>query len=116
MVNIDSRLGEVIYGNPGFSVSAQIAGQTTDKIDGQALDIVAPVQTADPNNQWGERIDLLLGINLAGQTVSLKGQRIALEFGAPIYQHLNGPQLETDWIFTTGYQIAFNGLCFIGTT
>ncbi len=92
---------------PWLSSSFRIAGQTIDKIDGQNPDIIAPVQTADPDNQGGERIDLLLGVNLAGQSDSVKGHRIAFEFGAPIYQHLNGPQLETDWIFTVGYKLAF---------
>ena len=92
---------------PWMSTSARIAGQTIDKIDGQDPRIVAPVQTADPNNQGGERVDLLLGVNFAGQSDALKGHRFALEFGAPIYQHLNGPQLETDWVFTAGYQLAF---------
>lgn len=91
---------------PAISTSARIAGQTIDDIDGQDSNIIGPVQTADPNNQGGERADLLLGVNMAGQS-NLKGHRIALEFGAPIYQHLNGPQLETDWILTTGYQLAF---------
>ncbi len=91
---------------PWMSTSLRLAGQTIDKIDGQNPDIVAPVQTADPNNQGGERVDLLLGVNFSGQS-NLKGHRIAFEFGAPIYQHLNGPQLETDWIFTGGYQFAF---------
>ena len=92
---------------PWISTSARIAGQTIDKIDGQNPDIVAPVQTADPDNQGGERVDLLLGVNLIGQTGALAGHRVAFEFGAPIYQHLNGPQLETDWTFTVGYQKAF---------
>jgi len=92
---------------PWISTSARIAGQTIDKISGQNPDIVAPVQTADPDNQGGERVDLLLGVNLIGQSGGLAGHRVALEFGAPIYQDLNGPQLETDWTFTLGYQKAF---------
>ncbi len=92
---------------PWISTSARLAGLTIDKIDGQDPRIVAPVQTADPNNQGGERVDVLLGVNFAGQSDALKGHRLALEFGAPIYQHLNGPQLETDWILIAGYQLAF---------
>ena len=90
-----------------ISTSARLAGQTIDKIDGQDPDIVAPVQTADPNNQGGERVDILLGVNLIGQTGTIAGHRVAFEFGVPIYEHLNGPQLETDWTFTIGYQKAF---------
>ena len=92
---------------PWISTSARIAGQTIDEISGQNPDIVAPVQTADPDNQGGERVDLLLGLNLIGQSGGLAGHRLAFEFGAPVYQHLNGPQLETDWTFTIGYQKAF---------
>jgi hypothetical protein len=33
--------------------------------------------------------------------------RLALELGAPIYQDLNGPQMETDWMLTVGWQKAF---------
>ena len=78
---------------PWISTSARIAGQTIDEISGQNPDIVAPVQTADPDNQGGERVDLLLGLNLIGQSGGLAGHRLAFEFGAPVYQHLNGPQL-----------------------
>ena len=31
--------------------------------------------------------------------------RLAFEGGAPVYQDLNGPQLETDWIMTFGWQV-----------
>ncbi len=92
---------------PWISTSARVAGQTIDKISGQNPDIVAPVQTADPDNHGGERVDVLFGMNLIGQTGVLAGHRLALELGAPIYQDLNGPQLETDWSLTVGYQKAF---------
>jgi hypothetical protein len=92
---------------PWISTSVRLAGQTIDQIDGQDPRIVAPVQTADPDNQGGERVDLLLGVNLLGQSGAIAGHRIALEYGSPIYQDLNGPQLETDWTFTIGYQKAF---------
>ncbi|MEM7401350.1 MAG: transporter [Pseudomonadota bacterium] len=92
---------------PWVSTSLRIAGQTIDEISGQDPNIVAPVQTADPDNQGGDRVDLLLGMNLIGQSGAIAGHRLAFEFGAPIYQHLNGPQLETDWTFSFGYQKAF---------
>lgn len=92
---------------PWISTSLRIAGQTVGKISGQNADIVAPVQTADPDNHGGERVDLFLGVNLVGQTGALAGHRVALEFGAPIYQDLNGPQLETDWTLTLGYKKGF---------
>lgn len=54
-------------------------------------------------------MDLLFGINLAGQPDTvLGGHRIAVEAGVPVHQDLNGPQMETDWLVTAGYQFAWD--------
>ncbi|MCE2421999.1 MAG: hypothetical protein J4G03_01570 [Gemmatimonadetes bacterium] len=37
---------------------------------------------------------------------ALRGHRIAAEWHVPVYQNLNGPQLETDWVLTIGWQKA----------
>jgi hypothetical protein len=37
----------------------------------------------------------------------LLGIRLDLEAGLPVYEHLDGPALETDWIVTAGLQHAF---------
>ena len=37
----------------------------------------------------------------------LAGTRFAVEGGVPVYQNLDGPQLETDWVLTAGFQYAF---------
>ena len=92
---------------PWISTSLRIAGSTQSEIDGIDANIVGPVQTADPGNYGGERVDLFGGVNLAFQDGALKGHRLAFEFGAPIYQDLNGPQMETDYMFTIGWQKAF---------
>jgi len=85
-----------------ISTSIRLAYLNVDNIDGADSKITAPVQTADPDNYGKERLDLIAGINWAHQD----GHRLALEVGAPIYQHLDGPQLETDWTLTVGYQYA----------
>jgi len=90
-----------------LSTSVRLKGRTIGQIDGMDARITAPVQTADPNFQGGERIDLSFGINLAGQSGFLRGHRIAFEIGTPIHQDLNGPQLETDVFFLVGWQFAF---------
>ena len=59
------------------------------------------------NNHGGETVEVLLGVNLAGQSGVLRGHRLAFEFGLPVYRNLNGPQLETDSMFTIGWQKAF---------
>ena len=50
------------------------------------------------------------GVNLAGQDGWLRGHRLAAEVLVPVYQRLNGPQMETDWIVTVGWQFAFGPL------
>lgn len=92
---------------PWISTSLRLIGSTRQDIDGIDSNIVAPVQTADPENYGGERLDLALGVNLMGQQGALEGHRLAFEFGIPLYQDLNGPQMETDYTFTIGWQKAF---------
>ena len=92
---------------PWISTSLRIKGSHQGKIDGLDTNIATPVQTADPDNYGGERIDLLGGVNLIVPSGPLKGHRFALEAGAPVYQDLNGPQMETDFTLTLGWQKAF---------
>ncbi len=92
---------------PWIAFSLRAAFRTQETIDGIDPAIVAPVQTANPDFQGGERIDVGFGVNLAGQHGYIKGHRLALEFVLPVYQDLNGPQLETDWSVTAGWQKAF---------
>jgi hypothetical protein len=65
------------------------------------------VPTADPTRRGGRRVDLAVGLNLYARGGALNGHRLAVEVGVPVYQHLNGPQLETDWTVTIGWQKAF---------
>ncbi len=53
-----------------------------------------PDQIADPDN-------------LAGQRGNLRGLRFAFEAAVPVYQNLNGPQMDTDVILTLGLQYAW---------
>ena len=93
---------------PWISTSIRMTAQYIGKIEGIDPAIVLPVQTADPDNQGGTRLDVHLGLNIAGQSnIGTAGHRLAFEIGAPVYQDLNGPQLETDWTLTLGYQYAF---------
>lgn len=92
---------------PWISVSARLAGDFTGNISGIDPLIVAPVQTADPLNYGGEKLDAFLGVNLIGQDGIAQGHRLALEIGLPLIRHLNGPQMETDWQIIVGWQKSF---------
>ncbi len=90
-----------------LSTSMRVAYQYRAEIDGIDPNIVAPVQTADPDNYGGDIVNLYFGLNLAGQDGLLRGHRIAMEAGIPLHRDLNGPQLETDLSITAGWQFAF---------
>lgn len=89
---------------PSVSLSARLSYSDRGNIDGIDALIMAPVQTADPDRHAAERIDVGLGVN-----VLLPGQRhrLAIEVNVPLAQHLEGPQLETDWQATMGWQFAY---------
>lgn len=82
---------------PWMSTSLRISGRHIGRIDGRDPKIAAPVQTADPDFQGGERVDVSVGVNLAGQGGGLAGVRVGMELGVPVYQDLNGPQMAGDW-------------------
>ena len=90
-----------------LSTSLRLDFSSLAEIDGQDPNIVAPVQTANPDFQGGTRLDALLGVNLVGQSGFTKNMRLAAEFGIPVIQDLNGPQLQTLSVLTLGYQYAF---------
>ena len=92
---------------PWVSLSGRLKATTKGAIEGIDPNIMAPVQTADPDNHGGETVEALLGVNLAASEGALSGHRLALEFGLPLYRDLNGPQLETDYTLTLGWQKAF---------
>lgn len=92
---------------PWIGTSVRLAYSHQDKIDGIDPQIVGPVQTADPDFQGGETLNLLLGVDLAGQSAASRGHRLAIEAGFPLERDLNGPQMETDLTLTAGWQYAF---------
>lgn len=89
-----------------ISLTGRLKGVTQGSIDGIDSEIMAPVQTADPDNYGGETLEALAGVNLVGQTGALRGHRLAFELGLPVYRDLNGPQMETDMTLTVGWQKA----------
>ncbi len=92
---------------PWISMSGRLRGASVGRIEGNDALIRAPVQTADPDNQGGDTIEALFGVNVVGSSGVLKGHRLAIEVGLPVYRRLNGPQLETDLKLTVGWQKAF---------
>lgn len=91
-----------------FSASLRADAQAWGDISG-ADPVLNPmmVPTADPDRRAGSRLALGFGVNVMVPEGSLGGLRIAVEVERPVYQSLDGPQLETDLMLTVGAQYAF---------
>lgn len=88
-----------------LSMTVGLKGRAWGDIDGADPDLnPLLVETADPDLRAGERVDLTLGFDFYVPEGKAKDLRIALEGGMPVYQSLDGPQLETDWFVRTAAQ------------
>ncbi len=91
-----------------LSWSVRAAYEYWDDIDGEDEKLNPMmknmVPTADPDLQGGQRVDLAAGINwiLPGTTTN----RLAFEVIKPVYQDLNGPQMEMDYSVVVGWQLS----------
>lgn len=92
------------YASISFRVDGKLWGDVHGK-DNELNPMMAPAARADL--RAGKRVDTLVGLNLYQAEGAFAGNRLAAEFGVPIYQELDGPQLETDYRFTLGWQLAF---------
>jgi hypothetical protein len=98
--------------NNSFSVLSRLDYNKNEAIEGRdsSLDKMVNMNmnpTAKTSLQDQERLDLLFGVNFLMQKGFLEGNRLAVEFGAPIYQRIDGPMLENDYKITIGWQNKF---------
>lgn len=94
--------------NENFSLTFRLDGQYWKDVSGTDNELnPMMVPTARADLRGGKRIDALVGVNYLFTQGTLKGNRLAFEVGRPVYQHLDGPQLETDTTITLGWQLAF---------
>ena len=83
-----------------LSASFKLSGKSWGNVRGRDADLnPAVVPTARTDLRGGKRLDALLGIS-----ARIDGHRLSAEFGRPIYQDLDGPQLEADYRFMLGWQ------------
>lgn len=86
--------------------TVRLSAERESQIDGRDANIAGPVQTAQPENYGGDRVELSLGANFAGQG-DFAGHIIGAEFTTPLYQDLNGPQMQRDHSISVRYQRRF---------
>jgi hypothetical protein len=89
----------------GLSASLRLAWEKQNNI----RKFEAPQSITDPSDnskaRGGTYITLSPGITLG--LPRLGNQRVAVEVGVPVYQHLSGPQLERDWSVKAEWQWGF---------
>jgi hypothetical protein len=61
----------------------------------------------DPNMRGGSCLDFLPGLSLYIDKGILQGNRLFIERGVSMYQYLKGPQGETTWIVSAGWEFVF---------
>ncbi len=94
--------------NNSFSLSSRLNYTIEEGIEGYDRTLNASMSPVrDFSMTARKRLDFLLGVNFIVSKGALKGHRLAFEFGRPLYKHVNGIQLETDYNFTLGWQKTF---------
>jgi len=91
-----------------FSTSLRVSGEIVEDIDGADPRLnPAMVPTADPDLRAGRFIGLGLGANFIVPSGPLTGVRLSVEGTVPVYQWLDGPQVERDYAVIVGLSKAF---------
>ncbi len=90
---------------PSFAANARLSGEHTGKIKGADANIT--VQTANPDNYGGKTVEIGTGFVYTPKAMPIKGLEFAADFALPLYQNLNGVQLERDWTASLGLTYRF---------
>ncbi len=91
-----------------LSSSVRLIGEVVEDIDG-ADPRLNPLQapTADPDLRAGNFLSLGLGLNFLVPSGPVAGVRLSVEGIIPVFQDLDGPQLERDYMILVGLRKAF---------
>lgn len=94
----------------GFVLSARAEYNIVEGIDGQDpqfVDLINFSPVYNPNLGDGSMLYGFGGASYKFDSGYFKGQRIAVEFGAPLYQKIDGPMLQDRYKFIIGWQRHF---------
>jgi hypothetical protein len=92
------------------SVSFRLDGERWNDVSGMDASLpVTAIAGAEPNKQAGERVLANIGLSLlATEDFGFAaGNRLALEFGVPIYERYSGAQPDNEYRLTLGWQKSF---------
>ncbi|HIF40197.1 MAG TPA: hypothetical protein EYQ74_03765 [Planctomycetes bacterium] len=90
--------------NEDVSGSLRLGYRHEGRMKGQDPSI-DPTQSPmhDPNSQGGDRVTVWAGVNY----IETGGHSFGFELGGPLWQDLNGPQLEQDLSYALGWHYSF---------
>lgn len=91
---------------PAVSASLRLDGEHIGNIKGRDP-LLNPmmIPTARTDLRGGTRVNALAGVSFTPD--ALQGSRLGIEFGAPLYERLDGPQLSQDYRLRIGIQHTF---------
>ena len=87
-----------------LSFSSRLKFLNKDRISGSDPLIVAPVQTADPDNYGGKEIHFGVGMNISFDLFPGGKDLIGVELLTPLTQDKRNLQMKTDYQLVIGYQ------------
>ena len=90
--------------NDWLTGSLRLDARAWENISGEDTQIALNVPTAREDMRGGERVDLVAGFDIAPESFAAP---IRAEFGMPLYQNLEGPQLKTNYRMMVGTQYSF---------
>ena len=90
------------------SLSAGVRGELWENIRGSDSRLDPNDEpTKDTNLQGGKRLNVVLGITFHPRNGILKGQHFHVQGEVPVWQSLDGPQMQRSWAIRGGWQIEF---------
>lgn len=91
-----------------WSASLRLQASYQESVEGRDKQLNPRMNPSlDPDNYGGKKLDAFVGVNYFVPSGRFKGHRLALELGAPLYQKLNGPQMQNRSTLTAGWQYAW---------
>lgn len=92
--------------NDWVTVTGRLDVDTMGNIDGSDPDLnPMMVPTADPNLRGYTKVYVGIGGRVHPPVGMLQGHQLSVEYRHPIYQYLDGPQLETDRILSFAWTV-----------
>jgi len=97
--------------HPALSTSLRANYKHSAAIEGKDASFMNTMMSPvfNTNNTGKQQLDFLIGLNYGVFKGNLKGLRFQVEAGIPVFQDVNGIQMKSTFVVTTGVQYAFGG-------